>query len=105
MPLILTDSQKVHLSVSPVNAAGNLAPVEAPVWSSSDESVVVIVVGEDGLSADVVTTGKLGSAQVRFSCDAKIGEGESALLATLDVQVVAGQAVNVVINAGTPVER
>jgi hypothetical protein len=105
MALILTDSQKVSLSVSPVNAAGNAAPVENGVWSSSDESVVLVSASEIGLAAEVITTGKVGNAQVRFACDAKIGEGEAPLLATLDVEVVPGQAVNVVINAGAPVER
>lgn len=105
MSLILTDSQKVSLVVSPVNAAGNTAPIENGQWSSSDDSVLVVNVSENGLAAEVVTTGKLGNAQIRFACDAKIGEGESALLATLDVEVVAGEAVNVVINAGTPVQR
>jgi hypothetical protein len=48
---------------------------------------------------------KIGSAQVQFSCDARIGEGVSPLLSTLDVEVVAGEAVNLKMGAATPTEK
>lgn len=106
MPLILTDAQQVDLSVRPINKAGNEAPVEGAEWTSSDPSVVEVVVSaESPLKALVKTTGKVGNAQVKFACDARIGEGVSPLMATLDVQVVPGEAVNVEINAGTPTDK
>jgi len=81
MSLVLTDNQEVSLSVTPVSKGGNEAPVESK------------------------TTGKVGSAQVKFSCDARIGDGISPLLSTLDVEVVPGEAVNVKIDAATPSEK
>lgn len=106
MALILTDAQQVSLTVKPVNKAGNEAPVEGVEWSSSDTSVIEVVAdAENPLSAVVKTTGKIGNAQVKFACDARIGEGVSPLLSTLDVQVIPGEAVNVEINAGTPTDR
>ena len=106
MSLILTDSQKVVLAVKPVSLAGNVAAVENVSWSSSDETIVTVVVSaSSNLDAEVITTGKVGVAQIRFGCDAKVGEGEVPLLATLDVEVVSGQAVNVQINASSPTEK
>ena len=106
MSLILTDSQEVNLSVTPVSKAGNAVAVETPMWSSSDPLVIEIQVDEkDPLKVLVKTTGKIGSAQVQFSCDARIGEGVSPLLSTLDVEVVAGEAVNLKIDAATPTEK
>jgi hypothetical protein len=106
MSLILTDSQEVTLSVTPVSRAGNVVGVEAPTWASSDPSVLEVQVDEkDPLKVLVKTTGKVGSAQVQFSCDAKLGEGVSPLLSTLDVEVVAGEAVNLKIDAATPTEK
>ncbi len=106
MALTLTDVQQVDLVVKPVNKAGNEAPVEGVEWASSDPSVIEVVVdAANSLKALVKTTGKVGNAQVKFSCDARIGEGVSSLIATLDVQVVPGEAINVEINAGTPSDR
>ena len=106
MSLILTDSQKVSLAVKPVSLAGNVAAVENVSWSSSDETVVTIIVSaSNNLDAEVVTTGKVGVAQIRFGCDAKVGEGEVPLLAMLDIEVVGGQAVNIQIDAGSPTEK
>jgi hypothetical protein len=99
MSLVLTDNQYVVLGVAPKSAAGNPAPIESPIWSVSDESIVTLTVSEDGLTATVETTGTVGNAQVKFSCDARIGEGESPLFAILDIEVVASEAVNISITA------
>lgn len=103
MALILTDEQKVKLSVSFLTKAGNAAKVDgAPVWSSSNDTVISLVVAEDGLSADAVTVGPLGSAQVSVSADADLGEGVRSIVGTLDLEVVAAEAATVGIAAGAP---
>lgn len=103
MALILTDVQKVGLSVSFVTAKGNPAAVDGlPVWSVSDATVLSVVPAADGLSADVVAVGPLGTSQVSVTADADLGEGVRALIGTLDVTVVASEAASIVINAGVP---
>jgi dTDP-glucose 4,6-dehydratase len=47
MALILTSEQQVPLSIQPLTAAGNLAVVQNPVWSSSDENVAILQVSTD----------------------------------------------------------
>ena len=103
MALILTDVQKVTLSVSFVDAKGNPATVDgAPVWSVSDANVLSVTAAADGLSADVLTVGPLGTAQVSVTADADLGEGVKSLVGTLDVQVVGSEAVAIAITAGVP---
>lgn len=102
MALTLTDVQQVVLGVSPTSAAGNAAPIENPSWSVSDDTLLSLSVSDDGLTATAASTGKLGSCQVIFNCDGKIGDGESPLMAVLDVNIVASEAVNITISAGTP---
>lgn len=103
MALTLTDNQKVALSVSPESAAHNPAVVENPVWVSSDESIIILQpVDGNPLAVVALTTGKLGSAQVKLTADARIGEGEVILTAIQDIEVIAGEAVSLTINAGTP---
>lgn len=105
MALTLTDIQKVTVSITPVDAVGNVAPVENVVWTSSDESILTVTASEDGLSAVVETVGHLGSAQIMVEADALIGEGYEPLAGILDVTVVGSKAVGFTINAGTPEPR
>lgn len=103
MALILTDIQKVSLSISPKSAAGNPAAVDGvPVWQVSDENVLSLQTAEDGMSAVVSTTGQLGTAQVSVSADADLGEGVQTITGVLDVEVKASAAVTLDISAGVP---
>lgn len=104
--LVITDSQQIALKVKPETKAGNPAKIDGvPEWSSSDESVVVMTPSEDGLSCDAVGTGKLGTCQVQVTADADIGEGVETITQIETVEVRAGKAVKVGIEAGAVTER
>ena len=104
--LVLTDIQQVGIAIAPKSAAGNPASIDgSPVWNSSDETVVTVVVAADGMSADVITTGKLGTVQVNVSADADMGGGVKSIAGTLDIEVKASEAVILEINAGTPTDK
>lgn len=104
--LVLTDIQKVDVAIAPKSAAGNPAVVDgAPVWSCSDETVLTLTVAEDGFSAVVETTGKLGVAQVSVTADADMGEGVKAVSGVLDIEVKASEAVTLDISAGVPTDK
>ena len=104
--LILTDVQKVALAIAPKSAAGNPALVDGtPAWSSSDETVLTLTVAPDGMSAEAVTTGKLGTAQVNVSADADLGDGTKTITGVLDVEVKASEAVSLDISAGAPTDK
>ena len=101
--LVLTDAQKVALSVTFLDAAGNPASVDgAPVWGSSDPTIVLVEAATDGLSAVATAVGPLGSAQVNVTADADLGAGVESITGLLDVNVVGDKAVTVAIAAGTP---
>ncbi len=92
--LVMTDMQKVSLTVEFKDAAGNPASVDGvPVWASSDPSVTVVA-ATDGLSAVATAAGPLGTAQISVTL--------GSLTGTLDIQIVASAAVSVAIVAGTP---
>lgn len=105
MAIQLTDIQKVTLSISAVDAAGNPAPIENALWASSNPSVLTITENPDGLTAVAETVGPLGNAQIQVSADARIGEGEVVLQGVLDVEVIASEATALNIAAGTPESR
>jgi hypothetical protein len=103
MAFILTDVQKVTLSVQPVDAAGNPAALDgAPVWTSTDPSVLDVVASADGLSAVATAVGPLGTAQISVLADADLGAGVITITGVLDVQVMASQAVSFSITPAAP---
>jgi len=104
--LNLTDSQQVALTVAFADKAGNPAPVDgAPVWTSSDETVVTVTAAADGLSAVATAVGKLGTAQVSVAADADLGAGNTTITGVIDITVLAGAAVAAVVSAGAPTEK
>lgn len=103
--MVLKDTEQVVLSVVPVDAKGNPAPVDgAPVWGSSDPTVATVAPAADGLSAMVAAVGPLGKTQISVTADADLGEGFESIAGTLEIEVVAGKAVSLSIKTGTPEE-
>lgn len=101
MALQLTDIQQVTLAAAAADAVGNAATVTEPTWSVTPDGLLSITPDETGLSALLVTTNELGSAQVTFSCKS----GDQTLTATLDIIVVASDATSVSITTGHPEPR
>ena len=101
MALVLNADQKVKLTITPVDAYGNLSVVENVTWSVSDPEVLMI---EELTSTEVyaVAVGPTGDAQVVVTADAKIGEGETVLRGVLDFTVLPAEAVSLSVVAGTP---
>jgi len=104
--LILKDTEQAVLNGGFLDKKGNPATVDGlPVWSVSDATILSVQPAADGLSATIVANGPLGLSQVSISGDADLGEGMKPVVGTLDVTVVAGEAVSATINAGTPTEQ
>ena len=94
----MTDSQQVHLTLAEKDKAGQtVSPSSPPEWFSSNTDVVTVTPSADGLSADAVSTGAVGSATITATADNLTG--------TLDIDVVAGAAVTVEIQAGSPTDK
>jgi hypothetical protein len=102
---ILTDIQHVTATLEIDDAAGN--PVadsfaSPPTWSSSDATVVTVTPAVDGLSADIASTGKLGTAQVSVQGTDVDGR---ALTGLETVQVVTSAASTFKLQFGTPADK
>jgi hypothetical protein len=95
MAYTLPADKQVHVQVSYVDAGGNPAAVDGDVtWDSSNETIVEIVVdAADSTKAIVRAAGKVGSAQVTAYADADLGDGVREIATTMDVTVMAGEAV------------
>lgn len=106
MATTLTDIQRVPVILETDDAAGNPLTDAAftipPNWQSSDPTIVTVSVSADGLSADVVTTGKLGTAQITVTGTSVDGR---TITGIGDVSIVTSGPATFKLNFGTPVDK
>lgn len=70
-----TDQHYENVTLSITDSRGRAAAVEgAPVWASSDETVLTVAAAADGMSASIETVAP-GTARVTVSADADLGAG------------------------------
>lgn len=98
----MTDTQFSDIEYAPVtlqttDAAGQTsgAPTAPVTWVSSDEGIVIVVVSDDTLSANLVSTGPVGPATVTIT-DAL------GLSTTVNADVIASQPVALTAVVGDP---
>jgi hypothetical protein len=98
-------TQKLPLEIKLVDKFGNAAVADgAPAWSVSDPALGDLVVAEGGMSAEFTPKGATGSCLVQVSADADLGEGMKAIMGSLPVDLLPGEAVEVQVSAGAPVD-
>ena len=106
MSTIITDTQKVIVSVTFQDKKGNPATIDGlPEWSSSDPTIATVEPSEDGYSATVFAVGPIGHSQIAVSADARLGEEVNIITGLLELDVVGGEAVSANLTAGTPEEQ
>jgi len=97
MAYTLPDGNKVEVKIEYVDSQGNAAAVDGDVeWSSSNTDIVTVEVDpDDPQKATVAATegGTIGQAQIIATADADLGAGVREIITTMDVEVVAGEAV------------
>jgi hypothetical protein len=106
MSYTLPADKQVHMQVAYVDANGNPAAVDGAVaWDSSNDTIVTVEADStDSTKVTVRAAGKVGNAQVTAIADADLGAGVRELTTTMDVSVVAGEAVAGTITPAGPPE-
>lgn len=105
--IVIGKSHKRPFRLQPVDVAGEPARVDgAPVWASSDPSIVTVET-VDGLSGFIVPVGgaqALGDppVQVTVTADADLGEGVRSLTESIAVFVDAEEATSLGLVVGDP---
>ena len=104
--MVFPAGTKATATIKPVDAFGNAAvldPENKPVWASSNPEVIKVnATTEDGLTAEVESTGVVGTAQVSVLGDAKFGPEVKEIVGLADIQVIAGEATVISIEFSTP---
>jgi len=106
MAFQLTATQQVDLTIAATDRRGNPAPVDGvPEWATDNSDVLALVPSADGMTCTVKATGVLGTGRVQMTADADRTDGVRQIIGTLDIEVVAGDAVQVALTPGAPTEQ
>ena len=100
----LSDSQKATLSIAVVDAKGNPATLDGPpTWATSDATIATVDASGDPTGLSAVLTGiRPGACTVTATGDSDLTADQKPINGTLDVTVIAGEAVQVTISATAP---
>jgi hypothetical protein len=95
MAYTLPDGFQIGVKVSYVDAQGNPARVDGDVtWESSNIDIATVTAtGPDAATVAATVGGTIGQLQITAKADADLGQGVRELITTMDVEVVAGEAV------------
>jgi hypothetical protein len=95
MAYTLPNDKMINVKVSYVDGHGNPATVDGDVsWDTSDQNIITVETDSmDSTQAKVKPAGPAGQAQVTCTADADLGEGTREIITTMDIEVVAGEAV------------
>jgi ABC-type Fe3+ transport system substrate-binding protein len=104
MAYTLPNDHEVAVQVAYVDAKGNPATIDGNVdWASSDTGIATVTVDADTTRCTVTPADNIGQVQITATADADIGEGTRELITTMDVTIVAGEAVaGTITPAGAP---
>ncbi len=106
---ITTDQQFAGVTLAITDARGRPAVVHgAPVWATSDATVLAVTAGADGMTATVDSVGS-GTAHIAVTADADMGDGVVEITGiSEDINVtpgVAGAAAVVTLTLGTASDK
>lgn len=109
MASVNTDEHFPSVTLTITTASGAPAAVDgAPVWASSDETVLTVAAAADGMSAEIDTVAP-GTARVSVTADADLGAGTVTITGVSEaVDVVLGpssMASVMTLSLGAPVAK
>lgn len=94
MAYTLQAGKLIDVQISYVDKFQNPATVDGVVaWESSDPKVTVEVAPTDDTMCAISAPGAIGTAQVKATADADLGEGVRQIITLFDIEVVGGEAV------------
>jgi hypothetical protein len=91
----LPNDHQISVQVAYIDSHGNPAAIDGDVtWDTSDSNIATVETNSgDTTMATIIPNGAVGQVQVTCTADADLGEGIREIITTMDVDIVAGEAV------------
>lgn len=100
-----TTEEKVQVTLSPKTQSGKDAALDGvPSWNV-ESGDATLDVASDGLSAFLISADNAGTASIRVSADADLGEGVRTIELILDYTYTSPEAAALGATVGTPVPK
>jgi hypothetical protein len=101
----MTVTQQMVASIEAKDTEGNATDPNTVVWTSSDETIAVVVPQAGGLQASIIA-GNVGNCKIVVNANAtKGGKGARPVLGVLNLTVTSGDVADVAIKTEAPVEQ
>lgn len=98
--MFLKVGEKLELAVKFLDVNENQAKVDGiPQWAITGAELGTLTVADDGMSAVFLPGTMLGACKIQCKADADLSEGAKEIIGEMDVEIVAGEAVKVALNA------
>jgi len=98
----ISNEQKVKVTLTPVTETGKPAKLDgSPSWAVVSGNSQVVV-ADNGLSADLISSDDPGETQILIKADADIGDGVEEISDVITLTVTGATAKNLGISVGTP---
>ncbi len=102
----LSNVQRNTVSFTIRDPSGRDIPLDGvPVWDVEDPTFLSVVPAPDGRSAEIVTTGVVGTTLVNVTVDADLTAGQLNYVGTFEVVVTDSGEVSFTFSFGTPTRR
>lgn len=102
LSITIDDTQKVKVTLNPVDSKGNPAKLDgAPIWTS-DGGGSAVTPAEDGLSADLISSDLPSTTVFTVTADADLGAGVVNIADQVTLIVINAMASSLGLTAGTP---
>jgi hypothetical protein len=105
LELTITNEQKIPVTLAPTTAAGKPAELDGPAKFSVISGSSTVVAGEDGKSAELISSDTPGDTVFLVEADADLGEGVETISDTITLHVAGARAANLGLTAGTAVPK
>lgn len=103
--ITITNEQKIPVTLSPVTDTGKPAKLDgSPAWTVLSGNSQVVV-ADDGLSADLISSDDPGDTEIMIKADADLGAGVVEISDTIKLSVTGAQAKSLGITVGAAIPK
>lgn len=101
----IDNTQKIHVSVTPVTSTGQPAQVEGVINFEVLDGTATVEPDADGKGAYLISGNDIGTSTIKVSADADLGAGVELIEDTISLVVIHPKATALGISFGEPEQK
>ncbi len=102
---IITNKQKVHFKISPVDSDGQPEEVDGKISVEVQDGTATFEIDEDGKGATLISGDDIGTSTIKVSADADLGSGVETIEEIVSLVVIHPKATSLGLAFDEPVAK